>query len=150
MAFIVADENVHDFSEVTDGAGGDRQVELTNGDGRDWDAFEIVMNPAAPFYVGEVRKYNGIADTESGRVKIDHNRVIRTAQIEVTDTFVVEAEVFFRPGTGSVAGFIVDTASKLAGDIKFGRVTGFGGAATAHTYLEVRPYAFDEARILEV
>lgn len=150
MAFTEAQVNTWDFSEVTEGGGGDIQPEITNGDTRDYDPFEIVLNGAAPFYVGEVRDADGILASASGRVNIDSRRVIRTKQMEATDTFVVGAVVYFHPGGNSAAGVIVDLASKLAGDIEFGICEGFGGAATAHTYIDVRPFAYESDRILEV
>jgi len=142
--------NAYNFSEITGGANGDRQPLITNGEGRTVLPFEIVLQHAAePYYCGEVREYGGIADTEQGRICIDHNRVIRTEQIETTDTFVIGAKVYFSPGGSGAAGKIVDAASKITGDIEFGVCEGFGGSAGAHTYIDVRPYAYNEGRALE-
>jgi hypothetical protein len=150
MAFTVYKNNTWDFSEMTEGAGGDTQPLMTNGEGRVLEPFEIVLDSVGPLYCGEVREADGIAIAGKGRINIEHRRVIRTAQIEVTDTFVVGAKVYFSPGGAGAAGKIVDAASKAAGDIEFGVCEGFGGVATAHTYIEVRPYAYDESRVLEV
>lgn len=150
MSFTQAVVNEYNFSEITAGADGDRQVLITNGEGRTALPFEIILQDAAfPFYCGEVREADGIADAASGRINIDHNRVIRTEQITAADTFVVGAKVYFHPGGSGAAGTIIDAASVAAGDIEFGICEGFGGAATAHTYIDVRPFAYDEGRILE-
>jgi len=150
MAFTVYKNNEQNFSEITEGAGGDTQPLITNVEGRAIDPFEILMAATTPFYVGEVREPDGIAIAGEGRINIEHRRVIRTEQMVAADTFVVDAKVYFHPGGAGAAGAIVDAASKAAGDIEFGICTGFGGAATAHTYIEVRPYAYDESRVLEV
>jgi len=149
MAYTVVKPNAYNFSELTESGKGDTQPLITNTEGRTALPFEIILQATAPFYCGEIREYDGIADDGTGRIEIAEDRVIRTEQMEATDTFVVGAEVFFHPGGSGAAGKIVDTASKLAGDIAFGRCEGFGGAATAHTYIDVRPYAFDSARALE-
>lgn len=152
MTFTEYKVNAYDFSEVTDGIGlGDAQPAITNNEGRTVLPYEIALQHGAgePFYCGEVREADGIADAAVGRINIEHRRVIRTSQIEVTDTFAVDAEVFFHPGGAGAAGAIVDTASKAAGDIAYGRVTAIGGTGGAHTYLEIRPYEYDSARILE-
>lgn len=142
--------NEYDFSEVTDGVGlGDAQPQIKNTEGRTVLPYEIVMQGTAPFYCGEVREYDGIVDDGLGRINIEHRRVIRTSQIKKdTTTFAVDAEVFFSPGGSGAAGVIVD-ADVAAGDIAFGRITAVGGGTGAYTYLEIRPYAFDSARILE-
>lgn len=152
MAFVQAQVNTWDFSEVTDGTGlGDAQPQVTNSEGRAVENYEILMQGTAPFYCGEVREFSGIADSATGRINIEHRRVIRTSQIKTdTTTFAVDAEVFFSPGGSGAAGEIVVAADKAAGDIKYGRITAIGGSTGAYTWLEIRPYAFDEARILEV
>ena len=147
MAFSEVKNNTWDFSEVTDGGGGDIQPLMTNGEGRALDPFEIVLDSVAPFYCGEVREPDGIAIAALGRINIEHKRVIRTAQIEVTDTFVVKAIVYFHPGGAGAAGTIVDTG--VAGDIEYGICEGFGGSGGAHTYIDVRPFAYDVSRALE-
>lgn len=149
MSFTEVQENEYNFSELTEGGGGDVQPEITNGEGRALLPFEIVMNAAAPYYVGEVREADGIAIAGSGRVCIDDRRVIRTEQIEATDTFVVGATVYFHPGGSSEAGTIIDAASVASGDMAYGICEGFGGEAAAHTYIDVRPFAFDPDRALE-
>ena len=150
MAFIIANENEYGFSEITEGGGGDVQPLITNSEGRTVLPFEIVLQGTFPFYCGEVREYNGIADSSQGRINIEHRRVIRTKQMEATDTFVVGAKVYFSPGGAGAAGLIIDEASKSAGDIEYGVCEGFGGSAGAHTYIDVRPFAYDESRVLEV
>ena len=133
MAFIEAKSNVHDFSEVTEN---DVQPLITNSDGRDYEPFEIVKSGG---YVGEVREYNGIPDTESGRIDISHERTIRTAQIKVTDTFVVGQNVYFLPGGSSASGQLRSTPE--AGSVLYGKCTAIGGAGGSHTYVEVRPFS---------
>lgn len=150
MAFTEVKANLYDFSEVTEGAGGDTQPLMTNGEGRKLEPFEIVLDSVFPFYCGEVREQDGIAIGALGRLNIEHRRIIRTAQIEVTDTFVVKAVVYFHPGGAGAAGKIVDLAGKAAGDIEYGTCEGFGGAGGAHTYIDVRPFAYNESRVLEV
>ena len=150
MAFTEVKQNLYDFSEVTESGGGDEQPLMTNGEGRALEPFEIVLDSVAPFYCGEVREADGIAIAGIGRIKNAADRVIRTAQITITDTFVVKAVVYFHPGGAGAAGTIIDLASKAAGDIEFGICEGFGGSAGAHTYIDVRPFAYDSARVLEV
>jgi len=157
MAFIEADVNEYGFSEVTDGTAlGDAQPEITNGEGRTVLPYEIVLqhDTGEPFYCGEVREYDGIADGADGRINIEHRRVIRTSQIKKDATaYAVDGEVFFHPGGSGAAGYLVATADKAAGDIAFGRITkaadSIGGTSGAYTYLEVRPYAYDPSRALE-
>ena len=150
MSFTEYNYNEYDFSEVTDGTGlGDAQPLVTNGEGRDALPFEIILNSAEPYYCGEIRDADGIADTESGRINIEHRRVIRTSQILTTATFAVGDKVYFKPGGSGAAGQIVDAANKAAGSIEFGFCEGFGGSAGAHTYIEVRPLAYDASRALE-
>lgn len=151
MAFTEYVNNAYDFSEATDGTGlGDMQVQLTNGQGRTALPFEILLQAVAPFYCGEVREAGSIADSATGRINIEHRRVIRTAQIDIDATFAVDAEVYFQPGGAGAAGEIRTLATKTAGSIKFGRVTAFGGTGGAHTWLEIRPYAYDDSMALEV
>jgi len=151
MAMTEVKNNAYDFSEATDGTGlGDMQVLATNTQGRDALPFEILMQSTAPFYCGEIREADGIANSASGRVNIEHRRVIRTAQILTTATFADKVEVYFQPGGAGAAGQIVPLANKAAGSIKFGRVVAFGGSAGAHTWLEIRPYAYSDVRVLEI
>jgi len=150
MAFTTVTENTWGFSEITGGAGGDRQPLIKNTTTRKYDPFEVVMQATFPFYCGEIREYDGVTAAASGRASIDHNRVIRTKQILVGSTFVVGAKVFFKPGGNAAAGQIVDAANKAAGSIEYGICEGFGGVATAHTYIDVRPLAYTENRVLEV
>ena len=144
MAMVEVKNNAYDFSEKTDGGSpGDTQPLITNGQGRAFLPFEIVLNSAAPFYCGEVREAGGIADTATGRININHNRVIRTNQF--SGTIAAGVEVYFQPGGAGAAGAIVPIAGKSAGSIKFGRCEGVGTG-----WVEIRPYAFSDVRILEI
>lgn len=113
----------------------DRQVEVTNNLGRDVDEFEIVFLDG---YFGEVREHGGIADTETGRINIDHERLISTAQMTAADTFVAGNVAYFAPGGAGAAGEIRDEMAN--GRIAVGIITAFGGAAGAHTWVELRPF----------
>jgi hypothetical protein len=156
MAFVQAEVNDYAFSEVTDGVGlGDKQVKVINTEGRTILNYEIMMQATAPFYCGELRKYGGLIDDGLGYINIEHRRIIRTKQIKTdTTTFTAGEEVYFQPGGASAAGVIVNATDKAAGSIKFGRITkadnSIGGSTGAYTYLEIRPYAYDDSRILEV
>jgi hypothetical protein len=152
MAWTVYKYNDYDFSEATDRTGlGDNQPLVTNGQGRAFTPMEIVLNSAAPFYCGEVREAGGIADGASGRISIEHRGKIRTSQIDKDAAAIaVGDEIFFQPGGAGAPGELRPAATKAAGSIKFGRVEGVGGTSGAYEWLEVRPYAFDSERALEV
>jgi len=132
MSFTQALNNTYKFSEKTES---DKQVEVTNSSGRAYLAMEIVKEGR---YVGEVREYGGIANGAAGRINLEYERVIRTAQIETTDTFVDGQTVYFAPGGSSAAGKLRATA--VAGSVPYGVCEGFGGTGGAHTYVEVRPF----------
>lgn len=133
MTFTVVEPNEQNFSEVTLN---DKQPLVTNNLGRDADPFELVYLGG---YFGEVRKYNGILDTETGRINIDSNRTIRTEQIEVTDTFTVGNTIWFSPGGSGAAGLLLDADS--GSDLAVGIITEEEGAGGAQTSVTFRPFA---------
>jgi len=154
MAVETVPVNEYNFSEITTGGNGDTQPRITNGQGRAFKPYEIVLSNAAPYYCGEVREADGIADGAKGRINIEHRRVIQTSQIKKdTTAFAAGDEVFFKPGGSGAAGLIVAAADKAAGSIAFGRiedVTGsVGGSTGAYTYLYIRPYSYSPSRALE-
>lgn len=133
MAFIQAEVNDYKWSEATES---DNQITITNSSGRDYTNREIVQEEG---YVGEVREYGGIANGEEGKINIIHDRIIRTIQAELTDTFVIEQIVHFLPGGSGAPGKL--RATPEADSVPYGICEGFGGTAGAHTYVEVRPFA---------
>jgi len=133
MAFTEYTVNSYDFSEVTES---DVQVQVTNNLGRTALDREIVNLDG---YVGEVVEYGGIANAASGRININHERTIRTAQIQTTDTFVVGQPVYFLSGGSAAAGKL--RATNESGSVVYGKCIGFGGTGGAHTYVEVRPFS---------
>jgi hypothetical protein len=153
MGFTEAEVNSYGFSEVTDGTGlGDAQPQITNGEGRAVENYEIVLQHGAgePLYCGEVREYGGIANGAVGRINIEHRRVIRTSQIDKDAAAIaVDDEVYFQPGGSGAAGEIRPASTKAAGSIKFGRVTAVGGTGGAYTWLEIRPYSYESSRTVE-
>jgi len=130
MALTPAITNNYDYVELYLGK---QDVIVTNDLGRDVDHLELVYLGG---YFGEVREYDGIADSASGVVNLSRDRVIQTKQMEATDTFVAGQIVFFLPGGSSAAGLI--RATPESGSIPVGRCTGFGGSGGAHTYVEFK------------
>lgn len=133
MAFTEYNVNSYSFSENTES---DVQVLVTNNLGRAVLDREIVNLDG---YIGEVVEYGGIANSATGRININHERTIRTAQMTATDTFVVGQPVYFLSGGSGAAGSL--RATNEAGSVAYGKCIGFGGTGGAHTYVEVRPYA---------
>jgi hypothetical protein len=133
MAFTEYNENSYDFSEITEN---DTQVLVTNNLGRAATQREIVYLDG---YIGEVMEYDGIANAATGRINIDPERTVRTAQMEATDTFVVGQIVYFLSGGSSAAGEV--RATPEAGSVPYGKCIGFGGTGGAHTYVEIRPFS---------
>ncbi len=86
------------FTETKVGA---KQVLVTNDLSRTVDHLELVLLDA---YFGEVREFEGIADSASGYINIDADREIATTQINTGDTFVVGNVIYFEPGGSSAAG----------------------------------------------
>lgn len=124
--------NDYNFSEVEINS---FHVPVTNNLGRDATEKELVY---LDYWFGEVCEYGGIANGAAGRINIDHNRIIRTAQIETTDTFTVGNTVYFLAGGSSAAGKLVD--SSAGGAVAVGTITGEGGTGGAQTYVEFRPF----------
>ena len=59
--------------------------------------------------------------------------------MEATDTFVVGNTIWFVAGGAGAAGVLED--ANTGTDYAAGIITGFGGTAGAHTYVEFRPFA---------
>ena len=114
----------------------DKHPLITNNLGRDTTIAELVYLGG---YFGDVVEQDGIANTETGRINIDSNRIIRTEQMLATETFVVGATLWFVAGGSGAAGDLQD--SNTGTDYAAGIITGFGGSAGAHTYVEFRPFA---------
>lgn len=133
MAFEQAKVNAYNWSEAT---ASDNQITITNSSGRAYTNREIVSEEG---YVGEVREYDGIADGATGKINIVHDRIIRTIQADLTDTFVVGQNVYFLAGGSGAAGKL--RATPEAGSVPYGVCEGFGGTGGTHTYVEVRPFA---------
>ena len=131
MAFTQADVNEYNFSEVKSN---DKQVLVTNNLGRTALQYELVYLGG---YFGEVLEYGGIANGATGYINIDCDRIIRTQQIEATDTFTVGNPLYFAPGGSSAAGKLVDASA--ASSIKVGIITGEEGTGGAQTAVEFRP-----------
>ena len=125
--------NLFDFSEVTIN---DKQPLITNNLGRATTIAELVFLSG---YFGDVVEQDGIANAATGRINIDSNRTIRTEQMEATDTFVVGNTIWFVAGGAGAAGVLED--ANTGTDYAAGIITGFGGTAGAHTYVEFRPFA---------
>lgn len=132
MAFTDYDVNEYDLSELTMN---DRQITVTNNLGRTALSRELVYLDG---YFGEVMEYAGIADTASGKININHERKIRTAQIETADTFTAGNVLFFEPGSGA-AGKLVDTPTGTT--VAVGMINDAGGTGGAQTWVEFRPFA---------
>jgi len=125
--------NLFDFSEISVN---DKQPLITNGLGRDVTIAELVYLGG---YFGDVVEQDGITNGLTGRINIDSDRIIRTEQMEATDTFVVGNTIWFVAGGGGAAGVLED--ANTGTDYAAGIITGFGGSAGAHTYVEFRPFA---------
>ena len=95
MSFTQAGVNDYNFSEVTES---DKQILVTNGLGRTAKYAELVYLGG---YFGEVREYAGIANSETGRININSERLIRTKQVKATTTFTVGQPVYFLSGGSS-------------------------------------------------
>ena len=127
--------NAFDFSEISSN---DKQPLITNNLGRAVTIAELVYLGG---YFGDVAEQDGIANGADGRINIDSNRTIRTEQIEVTDTFVVGNTLWFVSGGAGAAGTLEDADPGSGIRYAAGIITGFGGSAGAHTYVEFRPFA---------
>ena len=69
-----------------------KQVKVVNDLGFDLIHLELALING---YFGNVTDFDGIADTESGTLNIDDDRLIETNQIDTGDTFVLDAPVYF-------------------------------------------------------
>jgi len=144
MSFTEVKSNVNDFSRITED---DKQPLVTNNLGRDADPLELVYLGG---FFGEVREYDGIADTETGRINIDSAGIIRTAQMEATDTFTIGSELWFASGGAGAAGKLVDADPGSGTRVAVGIITGEGGTGGAQTYVEFRPYLQPQASITAI
>ncbi len=125
--------NDFDFSEVSIN---NKQPVITNNLGRDTTIAELVFLSG---YFGDVVEQDGIANAATGRINIDSNRIIRTEQIEVTDTFTVGSTIWFVSGGAGAAGTLEDANSGT--DYAAGIITAEGGTGGAQTFVEFRPFA---------
>jgi len=124
-----------DFPKFAEKTVSDKQPLVLNNTGRAVLDLELVYLSG---YFGEVKGAGGIANGQQGRINIDSERTIQTGQIEASDSFVADQDVYYEPGTSEVAGKI--RATKADGRIPVGVCTEFGGAATEHTSVTFRPF----------
>lgn len=134
MSMTGYDVNEYDFSEVTIN---DKQPLVTNNLGRDVLDKELVYLGG---YFGEVCEYGGIANGATGRINIDGDRIIRTAQIEATDTFTAGNTLYFVSGGSGAAGKLVDADPGSGTVYACGIITGSSGSGGSETYVEFRPF----------
>ncbi len=113
---------------------GIKSVKVTNNLGRTAELAEIVYLDG---WLGEVQEVDGIANLATGYIGIDHEREIKTAQINTAATFVVGNTLYFKPGSSSVAGTLESSASQA---YAIGKITAFGGTAGAHTWVQFKPF----------
>ena len=125
--------NDFDFSEVTIN---DKTPVITNNLGRDTTIAELVFLSG---YFGDVVEQDGIANAATGRINIDSDRIIRTEQIEATDTFTVGNTIWFVAGGAGAAGTLED--ANTGTDYAAGIITAEGGTGGAQTFVEFRPFA---------
>ena len=125
--------NDFDFSEVSVN---DKQPVITNNLGRDTTIAELVFLSG---YFGDVVEQDGIANAATGRINIDSDRIIRTEQIEATDTFTVGNTIWFVAGGAGAAGTLED--ANTGTDYAAGIITAEGGTGGAQTFVEFRPFA---------
>ena len=125
--------NDFDFSQVTEN---DKQPVITNNLGRDTTIAELVYLGG---YFGDVVEQDGIANAATGRINIDSDRIIRTEQMEATDTFTVGNTIWFVSGGAGAAGTLED--ANTGTDYAAGIITGSGGTGGAQTFVEFRPFA---------
>ena len=125
--------NDFDFSEVSIN---DKQPVITNNLGRAATVAELVFLSG---YFGDVVEIDGIANAATGRINIDSDRIIRTEQIEATDTFTVGNTIWFVAGGAGAAGTLED--ANTGTDYAAGIITAEGGTGGAQTFVEFRPFA---------
>ena len=125
--------NLFDFSVISEN---DKQPLITNNLGRDVTIAELVYLGG---YFGDVVDQDGIANAADGRINIDSDRIIRTEQMEATDTFTVGSTIWFVAGGSGAAGVLED--ANTGTDYAAGIITGSGGTGGAQTYVEFRPFA---------
>ena len=136
--------NVYDFSEHTLD---DKQVLVPNAEGRTVLFAELVYLNG---YFGDVTDQDGIVTANSGYININSERIIRTEQITITETFVVDATLWFQSGGAGAAGVLLDADPGSGTRVAVGVITGFGGTAGAHTYVEFRPYIQLQATVAAI
>ena len=125
--------NDFDFSEVSVN---DKTPLITNNLGRAVTVAELVYLGG---YFGDVIEQDGIANSADGRINIDSDRIIRTEQIEATDTFTVGNTIWFVAGGAGAAGTLED--ANTGTDYAAGIITAEGGTGGAQTFVEFRPFA---------
>ncbi len=127
--------NEFDFSEVSIN---DKQPVITNNLGRATTIAELVYLGG---YFGDVVEQDGIANAATGRINIDSDRIIRTEQIEATDTFTVGNTLWFVSGGAGAAGTLEDADPGSGTRVAVGIITAEGGTGGAQTFVEFRPFA---------
>lgn len=136
--------NDFDFSQLTIN---DKQPLITNNLGRAVTIAELVYLDG---YFGDVTEQDGIADTATGRINIDSDRVIRTEQIEATDTFTVGNELWFVSGGAGAAGKLEDADPGSGTRVAVGIITEEEGTGGAQTSVTFRPYVQLQAAVAAV
>lgn len=134
MSFTQAGVNDYNFSEVTES---DKQVLVTNNLGRTAKYGELVYLDG---YFGEVREYGGIANGATGRININADRIIRTQQVEATDTFTKGSTLWFVSGGSSAAGTLEDADPGTGTRYACGIITDEEGTGGAQTAVSFRPF----------
>lgn len=127
--------NAFDFSEISSN---DKQPLITNNLGRAVTIAELVYLGG---YFGDVVDQDGIANAADGRINIDSDRIIRTEQIEATDTFTAGGTLWFVSGGAGAAGKLEDADPGSGTRVAVGIITGEGGSGGAQTFVEFRPFA---------
>ena len=134
MAFTTYKQNDYNFSERTSS---DKQVLVTNNLGRTAEFAELVYLDG---YFGEVRETGGIANGATGYINIRDDRLIRTQQVEATDTFTKGNVLYFVSGGSGAAGKLVDADPGSGTVYACGIITDEEGTGGAQTAVEFRPF----------
>ena len=138
------DVNSQNFTETTLS---DKQILVPNAEGRTVLLGELVYLNG---YFGNVTDQDGIVTAKSGNIDINSERKIRTEQITITETFVVDATIWFQSGGAGAAGVLLDADPASGTRVAVGTITAFGGSAGAHTWVEFRPYIQLQATVAAI
>jgi len=144
MAITDVDVNSQNFTEMTLS---DKQILVPNAQGRTVLLGELVYLNG---YFGNVTDQDGIVTAESGNIDINSERKIRTEQMLLTETFVVDATIWFKTGGAGAAGQLLDADPGSGTRVAVGTITAFGGTAGAHTWVEFRPYIQLQATVAAI